>query len=282
MSKAVPSLVVLLLGLVASGCNLNLDLDEYPYRHRDASLREDAADASDTAPRDAHDAQPDVADTGDIRDEEQPQGKPYLIFSELMPDSSTPPEENVEYGEYIEVKNVGTAPADPRRIIIQLAGSDRRIQVDPFPSGERERQAFDALQPIEPGEYFVFVRQDTDHYRLTDALEAGDFYEYGRWFDAVPLSNSSRRLQLSYRTAEFHLVEHDAIEWAGHSLIDPTGESSASLAGREDVAWGLHRDFETAAQNNDPANWCYHTEAIAETSVHASPGQPTPANCSRE
>lgn len=280
MPQAVPRLAVLLFGLLASGCNLNMDLDEYPYRKgEDAFLREDTTDTSADDVGDAAPDVPDVADTGDIRDEKPPSGKPYLIFSELMPDTSTPPGESTEYGEYIEVKNVGTAPADPRRIIIRLSGSDRRIQVDPFPSEPREREVFDALKPIEPGAYFVFVRRDTDYYRLTEALERGTYYEFGRWYDSVPLSNASRRLQLSYRTAEFHLVEHDAIEWAGGRLIDPTGESTATLGGREDAAWGLRRDFEDAQKNDDPANWCFHATSLPDSPVMASPGQPTPTDC---
>jgi hypothetical protein len=273
--------------LVAGGCNLNLDLDEHPYRDRDSAL---IADATDTAVEDARDttepdattdtAVVDVADGGDDAiDTAKPSGKPYLIFTELMPDSSSPPEDSTEYGEYLEIKNVGTAPADPRRIIIQLSGSDRRIQVDPFPAGDEEREVFEGLQLIEPGEYFVFVRQDDPHYKLTNRLDDGTFYEYGRWFDAVPLSNSSRRLQLSYRASEFNLVAHDAVEWASHRLIDPTGDSNATLAGREDIAWGVHPDFEDATGNNDPANWCFHVDALLASPVKASPGAPTPANC---
>ncbi|QDG50660.1 lamin tail domain-containing protein [Persicimonas caeni] len=285
MSNVVPTLAVLLLGLVASGCNLAVDVDEYPYRGRgDAFLVEDTTDTTDitdTSVQDGGDTS-DTADTidpQDITDEKPPSGKPFLIFTELMPDSSMPPDESTEYGEFIEVKNIGTAPADPRRIIIQLGGSERRIQVDPFPSDDAEREVFDNLQWIEPGEYFVFVREDRDYYKLTAELEAGTFYEYGRWFDAVPLSNSSRRLQLSYKAAEFHLVEHDAIEWAGGRLIDPTGESIETLGSQEDVAWGLHRDFEDAQENNDPTNWCFHVTPLTDSPVMASPGRPTPTDC---
>lgn len=279
---------MLLLGVVASGCNLTVDLEEYPYRSRgDAFLVDDGSDAADVSDAtDTTDTRRDVAadtsdarDTTDITDEKPPTGKPFLIFTELMPDTSTPPDESTEFGEYIEIKNIGTAPADPRRIIIQLGGSNRRIQVDPFPSEDAEREVFDGLQWIDPGEYFVFVREDRDYYKLTAELEAGTFYEYGRWFDAVPLSNSSRRLQLSYQAAQFHLVEHDAIEWAGGRLIDPTGESTATLGGREDAAWGLRRDFEDAQKNDDPANWCFHATSLPDSPVMASPGQPTPTDC---
>lgn len=291
MSNVILTFAVLLSTVVVSGCNLTVDLDEHPYRSRgDAFLAEDAdgaTDRTDTPVADAGDTDgvadaSDPADTTDVTDEKPPSGKPFLIFTELMPDTSSPPDESTEFGEYIEVKNIGTAPADPRRIVIQLGGSTRRIQVDPFPSDDAERQVFENLQWVAPGEYFVFMREDRDYYKLTDGLEQGTYYEYGRWFDAVPLSNSSRRLQLSYEAAEFQLVEHDAIEWAGGRLIDPTGESSATLGGREDVAWGLHRDLEDAQENNDPANWCYHVTALPDSPVKASPGRPSPTDCVRE
>jgi hypothetical protein len=278
-----------LVMLAATGCNLSLDLGQYPYSgQRDAALTDAAADTTvDTderdvsTPTDTGDSS-DVVDAGDVRDVRKPSGKPYLIFTELMPDSSAPEGENIEYGEYIEVKNVGTAPADPRRIIIQLSGSERRIQVDPFPSGDVEREIFNGLELIEPGDYFVFIRQDAPVYNLTAALDDGTYYEYGRWFEAVPLSNSSRRLQLSYRPSEFQLIAHDAVEWASQSLIDPAGNSNATLDTQENIAWGVHPDFEGAGTNDDPANWCYHVDLLPESDVKASPGGPTPANCTRE
>jgi hypothetical protein len=300
MYPAIPSipahlLVVAALSLVSvGGCNLHLDVDQYPYQNRsDTALFEDArddtsTDVSDTdvpdsstdAAIDASDSsEHDISDSSDAGDTQTPTGKPFLIFTELMPDSSTPPEIGTEYGEYIEVKNIGTAPADPRRIFIQLSGSDRRIKVDPFPSGDVEQEVFDGLQLIEPGDYFVFVRQDDPHYNLTTRLDDGTYYEYGRWFDDVPLSNSSRRLQLSYRASEFDLIHHDAVEWAVNSLIDPTGTSNVTLNIREDVAWGVRPDFEDASANDDPAHWCFHIAPLIASPVKASPGQPTPANC---
>ncbi len=283
MYTKLSALLTVCLLAAAAGCNLTLDVEEYPYRaagdvdgQTDATVADaepDAADTTDSA---------DAADGTDGPDADSKPGEPHLIFTEVMPDVSTPPETSVELGEYIEVKNVGTAPADPRRIIIQLAGSNRRIQVDAFPTDPEERRVFEALEPIEPGGYFVFVREDHDYYGLTDDLPPGSFYEYGRWFDAVPLSNSSRRLQLAYRAAEFELEAHDAIEWASSKLIDPNGDSTATLPVREDVAWGVHPDHEDPASNDDPAHWCYHADTVGAGVVQASPGAATPSDCSRE
>lgn len=285
MAAVSQRIVVALVAVWAAGCNLTLDVQEYPYSGgADVVVPDvDTPDAAQDAADAALDAAPEVGDVGDAdAADAQPSGKPYLIFTELMPDVTTPPNGSVETGEYVEVKNIGTAPADPRRIIIQLAGSNRLIQVNPFPVDEEGRRVFEQLQDIAPGEYFVFVRQDSNYYKLTAGLAEGTYYEYGRWSDAVPLSNSTRRLVLSYRTDEFHRVQQDAIEWASHSLIDPAGGSDATLALREDAAWGVMSEYEDAHDNDDPAHWCYHVDPLPDSPIKASPGAPTPANCTTE
>ncbi len=284
MAAVIKRILVALLVVGIAGCNLTLDVANYPYQGagaRDAGPLDARADVADTAELDAAADTADATEATDASDDATSGGKPYLIFTELMPDTSAPPGESVEYGEYVEVKNVGTAPADPRRIIIRLAGSNRRIQVNPFPITEEGQRALAALRPIAPGHYFVFVRQDSDYYKLTANLKQGAFYEYGRWSDAVPLSNASRRLVLAYRDSEFHIVIHDTVEWSAHSLIDPEGQSDATLPVREDVAWGLEADFEDDYANNDPAHWCYHVDALPGSPIKASPGAPTPSDCTR-
>jgi hypothetical protein len=256
-----------------TGCNLSIDVEEYPYRGQPVVVDLGAeADGGE-------DAVDDVADVADAVEDAPAPAQPVLIFTELMADVSTDEGLFIEAGEYLEVKNVGEAAADPRRIIIQVSGSNRRIQVNPFPSSDEEQQVFDELRAVEPGEYFVFVRSDSDYYRITDDLEAGTFYEYGRWSDAVPLTNSSRRLTLAYRTSEFELDKHDIIEWTGHRLIDPTGASEATLPVISDAAWGLVTTFEDPATNDDPAHWCLHTDELDDSPVRGSPGLPTPKSC---
>ena len=287
MTRFSIGILALLLALLAVGCNLTLDLAEYPYRGpadlSDTAIR-DAADAGDTSTADTSGGQDGGdADTSptDVRDEQKPGGKPFLIFTELMPNSSVPDGANPgeELGEFIEIKNIGTAPADPRRIVIKVSGTNRRIQVDPFPSPGEESEVFDNLEPIAPGEYFIFVREDSDYYKLTSGLKVGTYYQYGTWHDPVPLSNSSRRLQLAYNSAEFQLIEHDALEWASHRLIHPEGSTDATLAMKEDVSWGVQQGFEDARENDSPKQWCYHVTQLADSPLKASPGEPTPTDC---
>ena len=278
-------LVTLLLLLAASGCNLTLDLGEYPYQggpdvedvSTDSLDSIDGADTMDMSSDDVFDAQQDTFDATDV----EPEDRPVLIFTEVMPDSSVEGgASSVEYGEFVEIKNIGKVPADPRRIIIEFEDADRRIAVDPFPSDEREQQVLDELQPIEPGEYFVFVRKDTDYYRITEGLEAGTFYEYGRWNnEQLPLSNSERTLTLFYRFSDFEAFVTDKIEWVSRSLIDPSLQTPTNREIREDVALGVQEISESQSGNDSPANWCYHAETLPDSPVKASPGGPTPATC---
>jgi hypothetical protein len=277
-------LTVCLLFVAASGCNLTLDLEDYPYEGRgdvedaasDTIEPTDTSDAADSHTEDARDTAGDTFDATDVPPEE----RPTLIFTEVMPDSSVEGGAgSVEYGEFIEVKNVGTVPADPRRIVIELEDANRRITVDPFPADEREQQVLDGLQPIQPGEYFVFVRQDSDYYNITAGLEEGTFYEYGRWNEQIPLSNSERSLTMFYRLSEFEAFVTDKIEWVSRSLIDPSLQTPTNREIREDVALGVQEISESQSGNDSPANWCYHAETLPDSPVKASPGGPTPATC---
>ncbi|MGM0557852.1 MAG: hypothetical protein ACQEVA_15815 [Myxococcota bacterium] len=286
--RSLASLTIVIVGLVIfmSGCNLTIDFDDYPYSGRedvqdvsddsgDTADTTDAADTEDTRVEDAADTQMDTSDTTDA----EPSDRPVLIFTEVMPDSSVEGTGSVEYGEFIEVKNVGKVAADPRRIVIELEDANRRIAIDPFPSDPEEQEVFDELKPIQPGEYFVFVRQDSDYYRITSNLEAGTFYEYGRWNEQVPLANNERTLTLFYRLSEFEADVTDKIEWVSRSLIDPSLQTAATLEIREDVALGVREVSESQAGNDSPSNWCYHADTIEGSPVKASPGGPTPATC---
>lgn len=270
--------LLLAASLVSAACNLSIDVDDHPYRGRDvgadaAPPDADATDGGADADAIEDDGSDDPPDSGTDRHE--------LIFTELMPDVSAPPEEGVEFGEYIEIKNVGTAPADPRRVVIELVDSDRRIRVDPFADNEEEQKVLDGLEPIDPGEYFVFLRRDDEYYGFDQALDPSRYYEYGRFSEDVPLANSSRGLQLAYQPTEFQLEYHDEVAWVDGELIDPSGSSNETLAMREDVAWGVEPESEDKDANADPQNWCYHQETIGAGVIAASPATPTPDDCTR-
>lgn len=274
------------LAILLAGCNLSIDLDDYPYQGipdaQDASDSvSDVTDTTDSVDTREVDASDTASDTSDATDTE-PSDQPVLIFTEVMPDSSVEGAGSVEYGEFIEIKNIGEAEADPRRVAIELEDANRRIEVDPFPSDAEEQTVLDELQPIQPGDYFVFVRQDSDYYRITTDLEAGTFYEYGRWNEQVPLANTERKLTLFYRRSEFDAVVTDRLEWVSRSLIDPSLETPATREIREDVALGVQEVSESQTGNNSPSNWCYHADTIEGSPVKASPGGPTPATCTVE
>lgn len=253
-----------------AACNLTLDLDDYPYE----------------AAQDAVDSVSDVDADGDIRDaadiDARDEARPILIFTELMPDSSTDGTSSVEYGEFFEIKNVGQAPADPRNIFIKLEDGDREIAIDTIVFDEREQAILDELKPIAPGDYFVFVRQDDDYYRITADLAPGTFYEYGRWNDQVPLSNRERSLTLIYKVNGEDPTVTDRVEWISGSLIDPSLVTNTTRSMREDVSIGVQAISESQADNNSPTNWCYHVNPLSGSPVRASPGRPTPADCTFE
>ncbi|MFW5966203.1 MAG: hypothetical protein ACOCV2_01740 [Persicimonas sp.] len=264
--------------MVSAACNLSIDVDEHPYRGRDVGS--DASPPDANAPDGGADADASKSDAADGGTDSGTDSQ-RLIFTELMPDVTAPPDEGVEYGEYIEIKNVGTKPADPRRVIIELVDSDRRIRVDPFADNEEEQEVVDALDPIEPGEYFVFLRRDDEYYGFDEALDESQYYEYGRYSEDVPLANSTRGLKLAYQPTEFERDYHDEVAWANGELIDPSGSSNEVLPMREDVAWGVEADSEDRDANADPLNWCYHQETIGAGVVAASPAEPTPDDCTR-
>lgn len=258
-------LVVVLLGAV--GCNLPFDLADYPYPMRIDVPDEKDAFISDTPGPNIETGPP------------LPQLGPMLVFTELMIRTSPPPNSFQELGEYIEIKNVGDAPADPRRIVIDLVESSERISVDRVIDSEAERLIVTSLKPVPPGGYFVFVRDDSNHYGITQNLSPGTYYEYGVWNRSIGLPNFTRTLRLLYEVDSFVHEEHDEIGWAQGRLIDLRGESGESLQIIEDIAMGVRQGRESAKANSDPANWCYHVLPFGEGPLYGSPGLPSPDNC---
>ncbi|RAL22147.1 hypothetical protein DL240_09840 [Lujinxingia litoralis] len=257
------ALAALLLGaLVHSGCNLAFDLQDYPYRapEPDADLHADTElDAS----------HPD----GDV---DAPPARAALVFSELMIHTEPPPGESRELGEYIEILNQGEGAIDPRVIVIEILETNERIEIDRVIDTAKERAIVEALQPIGPGERFVFYRRNNAYYDIKDTLDPTASYEFGRWGRPVGLSNFSRSMRMIELEGDFGFVIHDEVAWRDGALIDPSGASTASREIRENVAFGLHSE---ATTGRDPANFCYHRETFSSGPLLGSPGQPTPASC---
>ncbi|TXD35978.1 hypothetical protein FRC98_15010 [Lujinxingia vulgaris] len=252
--------------IVSTGCNLAIDLEDYPYRALgpDTDLPVDAsADAS------AEDT--DVDDTPDA-----PAGQPALAFSELMIRVEPPPGESQELGEYVEIVNVGDAPIDPRGVVIEILETNERIEIDRLLDSPKERAVVEALEPIGPGEHFLFYRRASDHYVLDQVLDPTASYEYGRWGRPVGLSNFSRSMRLIQLEGEFGFVIHDEVAWREGALVDPNGETGTGRELRENVAFGLRPGQQSG---REPTAWCYHRELLSEGPLFGSPGQPTPASC---
>jgi hypothetical protein len=253
--------------MATAGCHLTIDLEDYPYPitiWQEGPVDEDVWDT----------ALPDEDTTPST-----PQLGPMLVFTELMVRVSAPPDSFQELGEYIEIKNIGDAPADPRRIVISLVESNERILVDNVIESDAERFVVQTLKPIQPGGYFVFVRNDSPYYGITRQLSPGSYYEYGIWYRSIGLPNFTRTLRLLYRVDEFIHEQHDEVGWRQGQLVDLTGENSATLAITEDIALGVRPGFENAKANTDPANWCYHVLPFGEGPLHGSPGQASPERC---
>ncbi|MFU8805010.1 MAG: hypothetical protein ACNA8W_14450 [Bradymonadaceae bacterium] len=254
----------------AMGCNLPFDLSDYPY-------------PTPIDPADVDTPLQDTSSDGHGADGEDvppaPQLGPKLIFTELMIRVSPPPDSFQELGEYIEIKNVGDAPADPRHIVIDLLQSSERINVDRIIDSEAERIIVNGLKAVPPGGYFVFVRDDSDYYGITKDLAPGTYYEYGVWNRPIGLPNFTHTLRLLYEVGPFVHEQHDEVGWEQGHLIDMTGVSTENLQIHEDIAMGVRNHRESAKANSDPANWCYHVLPFGEGFLYGSPGRPSPENC---
>jgi hypothetical protein len=218
---------------------------------------------------------PDMSESDLPTDMEPPVIK--LRFTELLVDSS--PDNSMELGEYIEVTNVGTAPVNPRFIQIDLVGSSMQIGVDLTPDDMNEQKIFNEIKMLMPGDSFVFVRQDTPMYRITQGLEAGTFYEYGRWNSGtnIGLSNDARTISLLYPDPETMLpMEHDRLTWHNKQLVEVnTMVSDSPLPIEENIAWSLDPLRYDYGPPSDASDWCYDPGRLTGTRlVRGSPGRP--------
>lgn len=274
---------VVALGLsVLGGCNLGVDVDQYPYVTiiQEEDLGEDLRDmkpAPDMAP------QPDLAVdmpaedmTPDLPPDMKPTFRgPRLIFTEVMI-STTKRGATNEFGEYIEIANIGDEPASLSNVEIRLDTSSAttlKIKLSPTPE-LKEQQQFDALETIKPGEHFVFVRDDDEDYGITTMLELGYFFEWHYSQAGVGLSNTTRKLTLFYSKNQ-GLFTQDEISWASGNLEDQkTKEKDPDLGVTENVAFVLDYRAYTDEDNDETKNWCLATELIdAKDQLRGSPGR---------
>ncbi len=267
---------------LSSACNLAIDTDEYPYQQPIvvADMGQDTAVVLDEGmplPDMPADASGDLLE--DMGTDQGMVGTPELMITEVFINPSLVSAiGNGEIGEFIEVKNIGTAPADPRRASFQIVadgGEPQTISV-PAPTNSEQLAIYMNLQPIQPGEYFVYVRFVSDGLPLATLQPAISYFDYGRSGVLVSLANSgSRTLTLQYFDGKT-IRTQDSIRWSSNALRPISGELDPSLSIIQDVSLSVGRDFENRDDNDTPANWCAEiTEVAGPDTVLASPGGPS-------
>ena len=205
-----------------------------------------------------------------------PPAPPLLIFTELLIDAPGADPVLGERGEYIEIKNIGDGEADPANITMLLVDPTEkspqvRIQVG-VPFTDEERMAVERLQPIKPGDYFVFARYDSNDPRLSTLVPEGAFYDYGAFASGPTLPHvvgTARILELGYRLTADTSVTYDTVSWEGQGF----GTPEEVLAFEEGLAVGLDAEAETENGNDDIGRWCVPTEEIG--AIRGTPGGPT-------
>lgn len=249
--------------LLSAGCNLSVPASDFPYEGPFLVIFTDAGEP----PQDAEPA-PDV--------EESPDEEPELLITEVLVHSSSSELGLGEIGEFIEVRNVGEGPADPRNITLLLVdpsapgGVPARIQVA-RPTTAEEVKIVSGLQLIEPGEYFVFARYESPAAPISAGLEPGTWYDYGRYASGPTLSNDQPRvLELRYISG-IDVVHFDSVRWEGGELR-PLDDAGPGLAYPPDVSIGVRSDAEDVVGNDDPQNWCLSEPFIADSEIRGTPG----------
>lgn len=267
---------------LSTSCNLAIDTDEYPYQQ--PIVVADAGQDTIVVPDEGMplpdmpvDIDPDLPE--DVGTDQGMVGTPELMITEVLINTSLVSAiGNGEIGEFIEIKNVGTAPADPRRASFQIVadgGEPQTISV-PAPINSDQLAIYMDLKPIQPGEYFVYIRFVSDGVPLATLQPAISYFDYGRSGVVVSLANSgSRTLTLQYFDGKT-IRTQDSIRWSSNALRPITGELDPSLDVIQDVSLSVGRDFETRDANDTPANWCEEiTEVAGPDTVFASPGGPS-------
>lgn len=261
-----------------SGCNLGVELERYPYVTLLADQQADMRPIPDMAP----DLEPPEMGSKDMTPDMPPDmSKPKLgvrlIITEVMiKTSKRATSGNNEPGEYIEIANVGDEPAELRRVQLRLDTSNvlvLRIDLGSEPEAQEQAQ-YDALSVLQPGEHFIFVRDDDEDFGITTDLALGSFFEWHWSQPTLALANTTRALTLAYDKVN-GLAFQDVVAWSGEDLIDQdTLMADEAYPVTQDVAFVLDERAYTATGNNPVSAWCLATEIIpGNTGMRGSPGK---------
>lgn len=248
---------------LSSGCVLIESPQNFPYNGPVVIITTDTGSPEDI------EEEPDVA-------VDLPGPKPpLLVFTEVLIDSTATWTGLGDRGEYIEIKNIGEGPADPRRVAMQLSDPTadnpvkQRIQVA-LPVTVEEREVVGNLKPIEPGGYFVFVRFETEQIPVSTVVMPGSSYDFGVYANGPTLADAGpRELELTY-DAELS----DVVRWQDGQLIAPDGAGDG-VAIEPDKALALDVGSEDPQLNDDPKKWCIPPEPFGTGIANGTPGGAT-------
>lgn len=275
-------ITTLVLGLgVSAGCNLSVELDNYPYiTILDGDQQEDLTTLPDMKMPDQDLAEMPGEEMGP-KDMPPDMPKPKLgvrlIFTEVMIKTSKRGNSgNSEPGEYIEIANVGDEPAELRRVQIRLDTSTvlvLRVDLGASPDAQEQAQ-YDAIALLQPGEHFVFVRDDDADFGITQGLPLGSFFEWHWSQPMIALANTTRQLTLAY-DRPMGLSFQDVISWSGEDLVDQgTMMADEAYPVTQDVAFMLDERFYSAQGNDSVTAWCLAAEIIpGNTGMRGTPGR---------
>ena len=266
--------IALVASLVASGCQLTFDLEDYPYSpvlvpddggtgDGDADDVVDADPPPDVGPDVPPDVPPDMPD---------PVG-PRLLFSELLMDSSFTTANEGEAAEFFEVVNIGDEPAVMGRVIISLSDPEDPAFSDTWPVITETRVELD------PQGVFLIHRGDTPNGDFANDIVA----TRRAAVDASGLSNSEfRRADLIYDG-----TLHDSIFWEGGDLrLCASGGDILScpqadvviIEGSEGASFFLLAGFTSVEGSRTPEAWCKSSKVYVN-GLNGSPGVLNPTEC---
>ena len=258
--------------LALGGCNLAINLDDYPYQGVVADLSAPDLPVVEDMPEDM----PVVEDMPeDMRIPIGPVPTPDVIITEVMVDTSSPEgSSTLEPGEYIELYNRGPLPALTSRLFLELDLVTNNKVFIPNTAIPAPPSA------IQPGEFFVFVRSDDADYGVVPHIATNRYYNWGDLNSSLALSNSGRTVSVKYRVdlqdpSKDELL--DQVSWFRGRLPEPGEQAEVmGLNIQENLSISLRADQynATIARRAEPASWCYDQSAsLGMVGLLGSPGK---------
>ena len=262
-----------LLALVAQGCNLNFDLDDYPFEP--AIVIEDVG----------RDAGPDMAppeDAGppDLGPPDMPvvEKTHQLLFSEVLINTNFENDQTAEVGEFFEIVNVGDGEATMAFVTIRFSDPDDANFASMWTVGVPSSVKLP-----------------------TDGLFVVHKKDFGTWFETnIP---STRRFDVTNATGlsngEFRRAElvydgevHDTLYWrsgnlrlcsSGGDILACPLDDVVTIDGQENKSFELRPTFQSPESSKKIDAWCLAARPFqppVNNDLAGSPGTVNPDQCS--